>query len=175
MLRREFLQAGATATIALNAARPPIPRIPPSRPPALPPSLASAGDTPIEEATITSLQAAMESGALTSAQLTQAYLDRITAIDQHGPVLNSVIEVNPEALALAQGLDDERKSRGVRGPLHGIPVVVKDNLDTGDRMLTTAGSLAMASAPAPRDSTVVDRLRAAGEAGLALNTWLGRS
>jgi amidase len=170
MLRREFLQAGATATFALNATRPPLATLPSSRPPAtgresfraLPPSLASAGDTPIEEATLSSLQAAMESGALTSAQLTQAYLDRIAAIDQHGPAVNSVIEVNSEALALAQGLDDERKSRGVRGPLHGIPVVVKDNLDTGDRMLTTAGSLAMATAPAPRDSTVVEKLRAAG-------------
>lgn len=119
-------------------------------------------DPAIEEATIASLQAAMESGSLTSAQLTQAYLDRITAIDQHGPALNSLIEVNPEALAIAQDLDTERKNRGVRGPLHGIPVLVKDNLDTGDRMLTTAGSLAMASSPAPRDCTVVEKLRAAG-------------
>lgn len=174
MLRREFLQAGATATIALNAARPPARSLPPSRPPALPPSLAVAGDTPIEEATLTSLQAAMESGALTSVQLTQAYLDRIAAIDQRGPTLNSVIEVNPEAMTIAQDLDTERKSRGLRGPLHGIPVVVKDNLDTGDRMLTTAGSLAMTSAPAPRDSTVVEKLRAAGAVVLGktnLSEW----
>src|SRR5207344_106346 len=90
------------------------------------------------------------------------YFDRIAAIDKAGPAINAIIELNPEALAIADQLDAERKSGKSRGPLHGIPVLLKDNIDTADRMHTTAGSLALADSIAPRDSTVATRLRAAG-------------
>jgi amidase len=116
----------------------------------------------LEEVTIAELQEAMEEGDLTARSLVRAYLRRIDAIDFHGPRLNSVIEINPDALEIARELDRERKNGKVRGPLHGIPVLLKDNIDTGDKMLTTAGSLALVGAPAPQDSTVAAKLRAAG-------------
>jgi len=116
----------------------------------------------IEEATIASLQAAMKSGERTSAAITQAYLDRIEALDRRGPELRSIIELNPEALDLAAQLDQERRARGPRGLLHGIPILLKDNIDTADRMTTTAGSLALAGSIPSRDSGVAARLRAAG-------------
>jgi amidase len=116
----------------------------------------------LEEATIDGLQEQMASGRLTARQLTQAYLDRIDALDRKGPALRSVIESNPEALAIADGLDAERKAKGARGPLHGIPILLKDNLDTADRMTTTAGSLALAGSIPPRDSFAAQRLREAG-------------
>src|SRR5262249_21023364 len=94
--------------------------------------------------------------------LTQAYLARIDAIDKRGVGLNAVIELNPDAMAIAESLDAERKAGKVRGPLHGIPILIKDNIDTADRMHTTAGSLALADSIAPRDAGVVARLRAAG-------------
>src|SRR6202043_2164607 len=90
------------------------------------------------------------------------YLARIEAIDRQGPALRSVIEVNPDALALADALEKERKDKGVRGALHGIPVLIKDNIDTSDRMATTAGSLALVGAKPPRDAFLVQRLRQAG-------------
>jgi len=114
------------------------------------------------EATIAGLQAQMQSGQLTSVALTQAYLQRIAEIDRAGPKLAAVIESNPDALALAAQLDAERKAGKVRGPLHGIPVLIKDNLDTSDRMQTTAGSLALVGQKPPRDAFVVTRLREAG-------------
>ncbi len=114
------------------------------------------------EATIAELQAAMQAGTLTSVRLTRAYLQRIAQIDLSGVQLNSVIEVNPEALAIAQALDAERRSKGPRGPLHGIPILVKDNFATDDRMETTAGSLALLGSRVPRDAFVVGRLRQAG-------------
>src|SRR6188768_2714568 len=114
-----------------------------------------AEDFEWEEATISQLRAAMDSGKASAAGLARAYLDRIAAIDKSGPAINSVIEVNPDALAIAQSLDGERKSKGPRGPLHGVAVMVKDNLDTHDKMMTTAGSLAMLGSIAPRDSFVV--------------------
>jgi amidase len=116
----------------------------------------------IDEATIESLQAAMANGKLTSKALTAHYLARIKAIDKAGPRLNSVIAVNPEALAIAAALDQERRSKGARGPMHGIPVLLKDNIATGDRMATTAGSLALKGIRATRDAFLVERLRAAG-------------
>ena len=117
---------------------------------------------PLEEATAAELQEAMASGAVTSHALVEGYLRRIEEIDRQGPALRSVIEVNPDALTIADQLDAERKSKGPRGPLHGIPVLIKDNIDTADRMMTTAGSLAL-EGPAPaRDAFVVERLRAAG-------------
>ena len=116
----------------------------------------------IEEATIASLTAAMVSGEQSARSITEAYLARIEALDRRGPALRSVIEVNPEALAIAEKLDAERKSGSVRGPLHGIPILLKDNIDTADRMTTTAGSLALEGSIAQQDSTVAARLRAAG-------------
>ncbi len=104
----------------------------------------------------------MTDGSLTSRALTAQYLERIEAIDRKGPALNSVIELNPDALAIAASLDAERLSKGSRGPLHGIPILIKDNIDTADRMTTTAGSLALEGSIALHDSFVVERLRAAG-------------
>jgi len=116
----------------------------------------------LQEATIADLQQRMVRGDDTARSLTQKYLARIDAIDRQGPMLHSVIELNPDALTIADTLDAERRSGRVRGPLHGIPILIKDNIATGDRMLTTAGSLALANAPAPRDAFIVQRLRAAG-------------
>ena len=116
----------------------------------------------LNELPVVELQAAMESGRYTSRRLVELYLQRIAAIDAAGPRLRAVIETNPDALAIADALDAERKATGARGPMHGIPILIKDNIDTGDRMMTTAGSLALVGAPAPRDAFVVDRLRAAG-------------
>src|SRR6185437_2243402 len=115
-----------------------------------------------DEATITDLQSRMESGEISAHSLTQAYLDRINAVDKAGPSVNSVIELNPDALAIAEALDKERKEKGVRGPMHGIPVLIKDNIETSDRMQTTAGSLALVGTPAAQDSGVARKLREAG-------------
>jgi amidase len=127
---------------------------------------AGAGAAPygfeLEEATVGDLQSRMKEGRLTARAITQQYLDRIAAIDKRGPALNTVIELNPDALAIAAALDAERKSKGPRGPLHGIPILIKDNIDTADKMTTTAGSLALAGSVAARDSMVAERLRAAG-------------
>lgn len=114
------------------------------------------------ELDIDSLQTMMVEGGLTSEQLTQFYLDRIESIDQNGPALNAIIEVNPEALEIARELDRERVISGVRGLMHGIPVVLKANIDTADQMETTAGSLAMAGHKAAVDSFMVAKLREAG-------------
>jgi len=116
----------------------------------------------LDELTVAQLQDAMTSGRYTSRRLVELYLQRIAQIDAAGPRLRSIIEINPDALAIADALDAERKAKGSRGPLHGIPVLIKDNIDTGDKMLTTAGSLALVGGPAPRDAFVVERLRAAG-------------
>jgi len=116
----------------------------------------------LEEATIADLQSAMASGKRTARSITQLYLNRIAALDRKGPTLRHVIEVNPDALAVAESLDRERKGGRVRGPLHGIPMLLKDNLDTADRMTTTAGSLALAGSIPAQDSTVAAKLRAAG-------------
>jgi amidase len=122
------------------------------------------GEAPFRfaEATIDGLQQQMQAGTLTSRELTAAYLQRIANIDRAGPKLNAVIEVNPDALAIAAQLDAERKAGKVRGPLHGIPVLLKDNIDTADKMQTTAGSLALVGQKVPRDAGVAARLRAAG-------------
>jgi len=117
---------------------------------------------PFAEATIDDLQARMAAGTLTARELTAAYLARIAEIDQAGPRLNSVIEVNPDALKIAERLDAERKAGRVRGVLHGLPVLLKDNIATADRMETTAGSLALVGAKPLRDAPLVARLREAG-------------
>ena len=119
-------------------------------------------DTDLTELTIDGLRQLMTSGKLTAEAATAGYLARIEAIDRSGPKINSVIETNPDALAIARRLDEERRAGKVRGPLHGIPILIKDNIDTADRMRTTAGSLALAESTAPRDAFIVERLRAAG-------------
>jgi amidase len=127
-----------------------------------PPSDDSQHRFRFSEATVAELQSEMAAGRLTSEELTQAYIRRIFALDQGGPGVNSIIELNPDALAMARQADDLRRHGHIRGPLHGIPVLLKANIDTGDRMQTTAGSFALAGAPATRDSTVAAALRAGG-------------
>jgi len=127
------------------------------------PSGASAGRSfDLEEATVADLQRRMESGQDTARSLAEKYLARIDALDKAGPKLGSVIEVNPDALQIADALDAERKTKGPRGPLHGIPVLIKDNIATADRMQTTAGSLALEGATPAQDAFIVRQLRAAG-------------
>ena len=116
----------------------------------------------LEELSVAELQAGMRSGRFTARGLAEQYLARIAEIDAKGPTLKAVIETNPEALDIAARLDEERRAGRVRGPLHGVPVLVKDNVDTADRMRTSAGSLALADSTAPRDAFLVERLRAAG-------------
>lgn len=115
----------------------------------------------LEEATIADLQGLMASGRLTARQLVQMYLDRIDALDQKGPTLRSILEINPNALMIAEALDNERRTKGSRGLLHGMPILLKDNIDTVD-MMTTAGSLALVGPRPPQDATVTTRLREAG-------------
>ena len=152
--RRRFLQAGmlsgaaATSLAAVPHGAPAVPWNVPA--------------FEFDEVTAAALQAAMKSGHHTARSITQKYLERIDAIDKLGPAVNSVIEVNPEALATAEALDRERKERGPRGPLHGIPVLIKDNIATRDRMQTTAGSLALVGSRPPKDAFVAKRLRDAG-------------
>jgi len=114
------------------------------------------------EATVAQLQAEMAAGRLTSERLTRDYIQRILDLDQGGPGVNSVIEINPDAISMALDADAKRRRGIVLGPLHGIPVLLKDNIDTGDKMQTTAGSFALVGAPARRDSTVAANLRAGG-------------
>lgn len=116
----------------------------------------------LNELTIGDLQKKMQSGQSSSAAITQLYLDRIEAIDKNGPNLNAVIEINPDALTMAKAMDEERKAGKNRGPLHGIPVLIKDNIDTGDQMMTTAGSLALEGHKAIKDAFVITKLREAG-------------
>ncbi|HUJ13646.1 MAG TPA: amidase [Thermoanaerobaculia bacterium] len=145
--RRSFLTLATLGTAATLVARQS-----PEQPAAAPPF-------EIEEATLAQLQEGLRSGRFTSRSLTQMYLERIDAIDKRGPAINAIIELNPDALAIAEQMDRETTRRGA---LHGIPVLIKDNIDTADRMHTTAGSLALADSIAPRDSGVAKKLREAG-------------
>src|SRR6188508_2121248 len=160
MDRRDFVRLGALAGVVavrgkplqastLIAERSPVTRqvIPPFE---------------LDETTIPALQAAMASGRMTARSITQLYLSRIEELDRKGPTLRHVIEVNPDALAIADSLDQERKAGRVRGPLHGIPILLKDNIDTADKMTTTAGSLALEGSIPPRDAFIAAKLRAAG-------------
>ncbi|TMC03225.1 MAG: amidase [Chloroflexi bacterium] len=131
---------------------------------------AAAAPTNLNEMTVAQMQASMASHQLSSLDLVNYYLTRIKTIDQAGPTVNSVIEVNPDATAIAQSLDAERKAGHVRGPLHGIPVLLKDNVDTGDKMQTAAGSLGLVGTPAAHDSAVAANLRAAGAVILGKTT-----
>jgi amidase len=150
--RRHFLELAALGS-ALALAKPLS---------AVAQTAASAATPELEEITLGELQDGMKSGRWTARSIAEGYLGRIEAIDKHGPAINSIIELNPEALAIADAMDRERKAGHVRGPLHGIPVVIKDNIDTADRMATSAGSLALAENHAARDAFVVSRLREAG-------------
>jgi amidase len=131
----------------------------------VPASSASSSAVPsfeLDEVSLADLAAGLEKGKWTSERLVQLYLSRIDAVDKNGPQINAVLAVNPDALAIAGTLDQERKSGHVRGPLHGIPILLKDNIDTSDKTGTTAGSLALADWHAPQDAFVAARLRAAG-------------
>jgi amidase len=152
MDRREFLVAAAGAATA--GAEQTTPTSSTSTSHALPDAL--------EELTLADIASACAAGRMTSQQLTQGYLARIDKLDRRGPSLGAVIETNPRALEIAAALDAERKTRGARGPLHGVPVLIKDNVETADRMMSTAGSLALAGWFAPKDAPLVERLRAAG-------------
>lgn len=116
----------------------------------------------LDEISVSDLQQRFQQRSLTAERATELYLQRIESIDRHGPALRSVIEINPDALEMARALDAEYRAKGPRSPLHGIPVLLKDNIDTADRMQTTAGSLALAGKPASRDASVAERLRKAG-------------
>jgi len=116
----------------------------------------------LDEITISDLQDGMKSGKLTARSLVEKYSARIAEIDKRGPAINCVIELNPDAVSIADSLDEERKARGPRGLLHGVPVLIKDNIDTADKMMTTAGSLALVGSKPAQDSYVAQRLRAAG-------------
>jgi len=116
----------------------------------------------LDEITISELQDGMKSGKFTARSLVEKYSSRIREIDKNGPAINSVLELNPDALSIADALDQERKAKGPRGPLHGIPVLIKDNVDTADKMMTTAGSLALIGSKPAQDSFVAQKLRSAG-------------
>ncbi len=145
MKRRQFLQSTAATTLAAAITKP-------FSPPAF----------EFDELTIADIQQGLQSGKYTSRQLVEKYSDRINDIDKKGPALHSVIEMNPDAEQIAVALDRERKEKGPRGPLHGVPILIKDNIDTQDRMMTTAGSLALVGAKPQRDAFVAQRLREAG-------------
>jgi amidase len=116
----------------------------------------------LAEITISALQDGMKSGKFTARSLVEKYSSRIDEIDKRGPAINAIIDLNPDALSIADALDQERKAKGPRGPLHGIPVLIKDNIDTADKMMTTAGSLALVGSKPLQDSAVAQKLRAAG-------------
>jgi amidase len=157
--RRHFLGlTGLGAAGALLAQQTPQP-MPPDHGPA---PAAAPPPFELDEMTVGEMQEGMRSGRFTARALTDAYLGRIEAIDKKGPAINAIIEINPDAIAIAEALDRERKEKGARGPLHGIPVLIKDNIDTGDRMRTSAGSLALADSIAARDADIAQRLRQAG-------------
>ncbi|MGE5518777.1 MAG: amidase family protein, partial [Candidatus Dadabacteria bacterium] len=119
----------------------------------------AADNFELNESTIEGLQKQMADGKYSSHSLCKLYIDRINNIDKNGPKLNSIIELNPDALSIADAMDNERKKGKIRGPLHGIPVLIKDNIDTADKMQTTAGSLALEGNRASKDSFVAQRLR----------------
>jgi amidase len=160
--RREFLETTLTVGIATALANPARALAAENFPPASSTTAGAARAFEFEETTIAELQEAMRDGKLTAREIADRYLDRIEKFDRKGARLNSIIELNPDAPSIAAALDRERKTKGARGALHGIPILLKDNIDTADRMRTTAGSLALADTFAPRDAFIVERLRAAG-------------
>jgi amidase len=157
--RRRFLQTSALAGISAAV----LPALAGAREVVAPPAPeAEVRPFELDEITIADLQAGMASGKFSARSITEKYLARIEEIDKQGPALNSVIEVNPDALAIADALDKERTANHLRGPMHGIPVLIKDNIDTADRMQTTAGSLALLGSKPVKDSFVAQKLRESG-------------
>jgi amidase len=158
--RRKFLQTAVTASAAAAT----YPALGAAREISRPTASVATEVKPFEldEITISELQDGMNSGKFSARSLVEKYTARINEIDKQGPAVNAVIELNPEAKSIADALDQERKAKGARGPLHGIPVLIKDNIDTADRMMTTAGSLALVGSKPPKDSFVATKLRAAG-------------
>ena len=156
MDRRGFLERGALAGAAAMATGRS------GEASAAEPKAFDAPPFELEEATVADLQKRMASGALTSRRIVEAYLGRIEALDRRGPALGSVIETNPDALSIADALDAERRAKGPRGPLHGVPVLLKDNIDTADKTTTTAGSLALEGSRPAQDAPLARRLREAG-------------
>ncbi len=156
MKRRDFLQATAAGCVVAMATPASAVAVEKTTTPEPPPAFE------LDEVTISELQQALQSGKYSSKQLVEKYSDRISDVDKKGPSLSSVIEMNPDAERIAADLDRERKERGPRGPLHGIPILLKDNIDTADRMMTTAGSLALVGAKPAQDAFVARRLREAG-------------
>jgi amidase len=164
--RRQFLKTGVVASVGAVVL----------------PAVANTGEVPaasiaafeLDELSISELQDGMKSGKYSGRSLAEKYLARIEALDKQGPGINALIEINPDALSLADAMDKERAAGKVRGPLHGIPILIKDNIDTSDRMMTTAGSLALVGWKPPQDATVVQKLRAAGAVVLGktnLSEW----
>jgi amidase len=156
--RRHFLQTGALAGVSAAV----LPALAGAREASCPAQPPEIKPFELDEITIADLQAGMASGKFSARSVTEKYLARIDEIDKHGPTLNSVIEINRDALAIADALDKERKENRVRGPMHGIPVLIKDNIDTADRMQTTAGSLALLGSKPTKDSFVAQKLRDSG-------------
>ncbi|TDI25722.1 MAG: twin-arginine translocation signal domain-containing protein, partial [Acidobacteria bacterium] len=161
MSRRDFLRSSAVGG-ALVVAGPIACGPAPSPEPAAPAAATVVDEFALEETTLAGLQERMTTGEWTARSVTEAYLARIEQLNLQGPALRAVLEANPDALAIADELDRERRAQGPRGPLHGVPVLLKDNIDTADRMTTTAGSLALSGWVPPEDSGVAARLRAAG-------------
>jgi amidase len=163
MQRRNFLKTGSLAGLTLSALSLGACKIPPSERTDSKASADKKSDNfALNEATIDMLQQKMQSKEYTSHAITQLYLSRINDIDKNGPKLNAVIELNPNALDMANQLDDERAAGKIRGPLHGIPVLIKDNINTKDKIATTAGSLALADNFVAKDAFIINRLREAG-------------
>jgi amidase len=160
--RRRFIQASLLVGASVAAGSPRITRGASTADALNLASGAAPGSFELDEITVSELQEGMASGRFTAQSITEKYLERVEAIDKHGPAINSVIEVNPDAMSIAKALDKERKQKHLRGPLHGIPVLIKDNIDTSDRMMTTAGSLALVGSRPPKDSMVAQKLREAG-------------
>jgi amidase len=160
MNRRHFLRSGSLAGMSLSALAAESFLAPAARGAAS--GHRGAADFPLQEITIDELQQKMASGEYNSVSITKMYLKRIEAIDKKGPALNAVIELNPDALTIASAMDAERKAGKVRGPLHGIPILIKDNINSGDKMMTTAGSLALEGHRAAKDAFITGQLRAAG-------------
>jgi amidase len=167
MNRRRFLGCSVLGGAGLVAGQAGCAQPAPPAPAATPSAVTGAEPFELHEATIDGLHEAMRTGRLTARRITELYLARIEAVNTRGPELRGIIETNPEALAIADALDAERKAGKVRGPLHGIPIALKDNIDTHDGMTTTAGSLALEGSIPPQDSFVAQRLREAGAVLLA--------
>ena len=160
MQRRNFIKAGSLAGLTLSAIATGSCNVPAAKKEEIKDTLPDKFE--LNEVSIDMLQQKMHSGEYTSGSITQLYLDRIAAIDKAGPKLNAVIELNKDAMNMAFAMDKERKNGKVRGPMHGIPVLLKDNINTGDNMHTTAGSLALADNFAKQDAFIIHRLRKAG-------------